>query len=164
MRIFIIGGTGFLGRHLLPKLHRLDHEITVLTRSRDKANDLESPGIKGVVGDLLQPESFMSRISPQDVVISVAMPEIRPGRISANQLRLLQRQTTTFFSTAITLAEQFNCPLILTLGTSFRTTGKQIADLKVNRKSYIFPSTKVHPENLYTKKEAYFNISGHLAT
>jgi len=128
MRILVIGGTGFLGSHLLPRLHKQGHDITVLTRSRDKADDLESPGIKGVVGDLLQPESFLSRISPQDAVISVAMPEIRPGRISVKQLRLLRKQTTIFFSTAIALAQQFNCPLILTLGTSFRTTGKQIAD------------------------------------
>jgi len=97
MKVLVIGGTGFLGRHLLPKLQQLNHEITVLTRSRDEANDFESTGIKGVVGDLLQPESFISRISPQDVVISVAMPEIRPGRISVTELKFLQRKTTTFF-------------------------------------------------------------------
>jgi len=128
MRIFVIGGTGFLGRHLLARLDKQDHNITVLTRSRDKADRLESTGIKGVVGDLLQPESFISRLSPQDVVISVAMPEIQPGRISAKQLRLLQKQTTTFFSTVITLGVQFNCPLVLTQGASFKTTGNQIAD------------------------------------
>jgi nucleoside-diphosphate-sugar epimerase len=128
MRVLVIGGTGFLGRHLLPKLHRQEHDVTVLTRSRNKADGFESLGMKGVVGDLLQPESFMSRVSPQDAVISVAMPEIQPGRISGKQLKLLQKQTTSFFSTAIALAEQFNCPLILTLGTSFRTKGKQIAD------------------------------------
>ena len=83
MKVLVIGGTGFLGTHLILKLQKQGHEVTILTRSREKASDLESLGTKVVVGDLLQPESFMHALSPQDAVISVAMPDIRPGRISS---------------------------------------------------------------------------------
>jgi len=128
MRVFVIGGTGFLGTHLLPKLRKQGYDVTTLTRSREKASSFESLSIKGVVGDLLQPESFISGLIPQDAVISIAMPEIQPGRISRKRFRILQRQTTAYFSTSVAIAEKFNCPLIITLGTSFRTTGDEVAD------------------------------------
>ena len=50
MRVFVIGGTGFLGTHLLRKLLDHGHDVTVLTRSREKASGSESLGIKGVKG------------------------------------------------------------------------------------------------------------------
>jgi len=128
MRVFVAGGTGFLGTHLLPKLLEHGHDVTVLTRSREKASGFESSGIKGVVGDLLQPESFISQLTPQDIVISIAMPEIKPGRMLSKRLRTLQKQTLAYFTTPIAIAERFNCPLIMTLGTSFRTTEDEVAD------------------------------------
>lgn len=128
MRVFVAGGTGFLGTHLLPQLLKQGHDVTTLTRSREKTSSLEALGVKAMVGDLLQPESLISRLTPQDAVISVAMPEIQPGRISSKQFRILQKQTTAYFSTSIAIAEKVNCPLILTLGTSFRTAGDEVAD------------------------------------
>ncbi len=129
MKVFVIGGTGFLGGHLLPKLIREGHDVTVLTRSREKADSLESRGIDAVVGDLLDADSFISQLTPYEAVLSIAMPEIRPGkRVSGKQFKILQKQTTAYFSTAIAIADGFNCPLILTLGTSFRTSGEQVAD------------------------------------
>lgn len=128
MKVFVVGGTGFLGTHLLPKLLEQSHDVTVLTRSSEKASSLESLGVKVVVGDLLQPESFISSLTPQDAVISIAMPEIQPGRISSKRFEMLQKQTTAYFLTSIAVAEKLSCPLILTLGTSFRTTGDEVAD------------------------------------
>jgi len=128
MRVFVVGGTGFLGTHLLPKLLEHGYDVTVLTRSREKAASFETVGIKVLVGDLLQPEPFMPSLTPQDAVISVAMPEIQPGRITSKRFGILQKQTTTYFSTSIAIAEKLSCPLILTLGTSFRTAGDEVAD------------------------------------
>lgn len=128
MRVFVVGGTGFLGTHLLPKLLERGHNITVLTRDEGKTSRLKSLGINGVVGDLLEPESFLSRLSPHDAVISVAMPDIRPARISSQRFRVLREQTTVYFTTPIAVAKRLGCPLMVTLGTSFRTTGEQVAD------------------------------------
>jgi len=128
MRVFVVGGTGFLGTHLLPKLLEHGYDVTVLTRSREKAASFETVGIKVLVGDLLQPEPFMPSLTPQDAVISVAMPEIQPGRITSKRFGILQKQTTTYFSTSIAIAEKLSCLLILTLGTSFRTAGDEVAD------------------------------------
>ena len=115
MRVFVIGGTGFLGTFLIPKLMENGHEITVLTRNKEKVSRLESLGINVMVGDLLRPESFLARIPPQDAVISIAMPEVKPGRISQKKLKKLQEKTKIFFSTPIAIAEKSHCPLIVTL-------------------------------------------------
>lgn len=128
MRVLVIGGTGFLGTHLVPKLLDRGHDVTVLARSRDKVADLESLGVRGVPGDLLRPESFMAGLPPQDVVVSIARPGFKPGRMSRKQFETLREQTPLYFSTPIAMAERLDCPLIVTLGTSFRTTGDQVAD------------------------------------
>ena len=128
MRVFVIGGAGFLGTHLILKLQKEGHEVTILTRGKEKAYDLENLGAKVVVGDLLQPESFMPALVLQDAVVAVAMPDIRPGRTSSKRFKVLRNQTTSYFSTAIASAEKSSCPLILTLGTGFRTRGEEVVD------------------------------------
>ena len=128
MRIFIIGGGGFLGTHLVPKLLEQNHTLSILTRNREKAKKLEAAGIKAVVGDLLQPERFLPGIKPHDAVVNIAMPDIKPGRVTGEQFNKLRKQTTSFFSTAIAIAEKAECPLIATLGTSFHTRGDEVAD------------------------------------
>ena len=37
MKILITGGTGLIGRFLIPRLQELDHSITVVTRDPAKA-------------------------------------------------------------------------------------------------------------------------------
>lgn len=128
MKVYIIGGTGFLGTFLIPKLMAKGHDITVLTRSKDKVSQLESSGINVVVGDLLRPESILERIPPQDAVISIAMPDVKIGRVSQKKLKSLQVKTKMYFSTPVAIAEQCQCPLIVTLGSSFTTRGDETAD------------------------------------
>jgi len=35
-KIVVLGGTGFVGSHLVPRLHADGHSITVLSRNREK--------------------------------------------------------------------------------------------------------------------------------
>lgn len=44
MQILITGGTGLIGRHLIPRLLELGHQITVVTRSPDKARQILDSG------------------------------------------------------------------------------------------------------------------------
>ena len=77
---------------------------------------------------MLQLERFLPAIKPHDAVVNIAMPDIRPGRVTGEQFHSLRRQTTSYFSTAIAIAEKAECPLIATLGTSFHTRGNEVAD------------------------------------
>jgi nucleoside-diphosphate-sugar epimerase len=128
MRIFLAGGTGFLGTFLIPKLKKNGHDITVLTRDKQKVPQLESLGVTAIVGDLLHPDPILAGIPAQDVILSIAMPEVKPGRMSRKMFKKLQEETKTLFLAPIAIAEKCLCPLIVTLGTSFKTDGKEIAD------------------------------------
>lgn len=40
MQILITGGTGLIGRHLIPRLLTLGHQVTVVTRNPDNARQI----------------------------------------------------------------------------------------------------------------------------
>jgi nucleoside-diphosphate-sugar epimerase len=68
--VFITGGTGFLGRHLIPVLCRAGHSVRVLTRQPDAYPWLQRyPRVEIVVGDLRQPETFGAAVQGSQWVI-----------------------------------------------------------------------------------------------
>ncbi len=52
MKIFIAGGTGAIGRLLVPMLVEAGHKVVGLTRAEERAPQLEGMGAKAVVGDV----------------------------------------------------------------------------------------------------------------
>jgi 2-alkyl-3-oxoalkanoate reductase len=51
MRVFVAGGTGALGRRLVPRLVARGHEVTATTRSASKAGELRALGGRPIVVD-----------------------------------------------------------------------------------------------------------------
>ena len=71
MNIFIAGGTGAIGRFLVPLLVKAGHKVTVLTRSPDRTAQLGQMGAVPVIGDVYD-ESRLARLvaeSEAEVVI-----------------------------------------------------------------------------------------------
>ncbi|MDG4825709.1 NAD(P)-dependent oxidoreductase [Asanoa sp. WMMD1127] len=62
MRVFVTGGTGALGRHLVPALVGAGHEVTATTRSPDKVEGLRAAGAEPVVVDALDREAVISAV------------------------------------------------------------------------------------------------------
>ncbi|MDX2078835.1 MAG: NAD-dependent epimerase/dehydratase family protein, partial [bacterium] len=61
--IFVTGGTGFLGRHLIPALCREGHTIKVLTRTPEQHTWLTNyPRVSIVKGDLDNLEVLMEGV------------------------------------------------------------------------------------------------------
>jgi 2-alkyl-3-oxoalkanoate reductase len=52
MNIFIAGGTGAIGRELLPMFVKGGHRIVAMTRSSDRVRQLEAMGAQPVIGDV----------------------------------------------------------------------------------------------------------------
>ena len=129
MKVFIIGGTGFLGSHLVPKLVEQGHEVTVLTRNKNHKKIIHQQGAKSLVGDIGDINSFMSHLSPQDLIILLAMPGVHPGRkIRKKAFRYLKKVTKVFYNNALHLGWKFNCPVILTQEASYITGNNEVAD------------------------------------
>lgn len=51
MRVFVAGGTGAIGRRLVPQLVRCGHQVTATTRSVGKTDRLRTLGAEAVVVD-----------------------------------------------------------------------------------------------------------------
>lgn len=71
MRIFIVGGTGFVGRALSARLAAEGHDVQVLSRSPDKAGHLPE-GVAAVVGDPTRPGPWQEQAAKAEVIINLA--------------------------------------------------------------------------------------------
>ena len=65
MNIVITGGTGLIGRHLIPRLLELGHQITVVTRNPQKASSVLGPRVT-----LWQGLADQSNLNGVDAVIT----------------------------------------------------------------------------------------------
>jgi uncharacterized protein len=71
MRIFITGGTGFVGRSLMTRLLQDGHEITILTRSLKNARPLPD-GASYVEGDPTKEGLWQERLAEHEGIINLA--------------------------------------------------------------------------------------------
>jgi uncharacterized protein len=70
MQFFILGGTGFVGKHLIEWLLRQGHTVEALGRSSKSLERLPT-GCLAVTGDPIQPGDWQVRASQADVVINL---------------------------------------------------------------------------------------------
>ena len=67
--VFITGGSGYLGRRLIPRLAEAGHEIRALTRQAS-AHKIP-PGCQVVLGDALNKDSFAHHIKPAETFVQL---------------------------------------------------------------------------------------------
>ena len=71
MKVFITGGTGFVGTTLSQKLAQEGHEVTLLTRNI-KSNPTAFQRVSYVEGDPTRKGPWQEKVADQDVVINLA--------------------------------------------------------------------------------------------
>ena len=76
MKIFITGGTGFIGQHLIQMLSQDPCELIVLSRKQQPTFWCGSKYINLVKGDLTKPETYKDELLKCEVIINIAA-EIR---------------------------------------------------------------------------------------
>lgn len=75
MKVFVTGGSGFLGSALIKRLIAGGHEVTALTRSETAASALQKLGVqKTVTGHLRNIPEWESSLQGHDVVVHCAAP------------------------------------------------------------------------------------------
>ena len=68
LNVFVLGGTGFIGNHLLRMLSVKGVTVKVLSRDSKKVNPFTG-NIRFVVGDLQQVDSLIEFFEPGSIVI-----------------------------------------------------------------------------------------------
>jgi nucleoside-diphosphate-sugar epimerase len=72
MRVFLTGGTGYVGSAVLESLVRGGHQVDALVRNSEGAAAVQARGATPVLGDLLQPVSWRDAAAAADGAIHAA--------------------------------------------------------------------------------------------
>jgi nucleoside-diphosphate-sugar epimerase len=80
MRIFLTGGTGYIGSAVLDVLVRGGHHVDALVRRRDAAAAIAARGAHPVLGDLAQPAGYVGTAEIADGVVHAAIDDSSRGR------------------------------------------------------------------------------------
>ncbi|HVQ17824.1 MAG TPA: NAD(P)-dependent oxidoreductase [Actinomycetes bacterium] len=92
MRVFVAGGTGVLGRRLVPQLVSRGHEVTATTTNKTKLGVVAELGATGVVMDGLDPSSVRDAVASAgpDVIVH-QMTGISPAHAGKPNMRNFDR-------------------------------------------------------------------------
>ncbi|WRT68658.1 uncharacterized protein IL334_005637 [Kwoniella shivajii] len=72
MKVFVTGGSGWVGKHVVPELIAHGHKVLALARSNDAAKALEGQGAQVVRGTLEDIDILQSSAKDSDAVIHLA--------------------------------------------------------------------------------------------
>src|SRR5438477_5058428 len=100
MKVLVLGGTGTVGSQVARELVARKADVSILTRSADKASRLPQ-GARGVVGDLLDPDAVRTAFRGMDAVFlltALSTSEAHEGLLAVNGARLARVKRIVFLS------------------------------------------------------------------
>ena len=80
MRIFLTGGTGYVGSAVLDALLRAGHEVTALVRDPEKAERVARRGVRPILGELGKPTSYQVQAENADAIVHTAFEYSKRGQ------------------------------------------------------------------------------------
>jgi len=91
MQILITGGTGLVGRHLIPELRSRGHDVLVVTRDVAKAGLYLDDDIELLEADPAVAEGWIDRVPTSDAVINLVGEPVADGLWTKGKRRQLRR-------------------------------------------------------------------------
>lgn len=85
MRVFLTGGTGFIGSAVVRALVEGGHGVTALNRSAEKAPGLRELGAVPLEGDMAEPSGYGDAASEHDALVHCAF-QYRAGTVEADRV------------------------------------------------------------------------------
>lgn len=114
MKVFVTGGTGFIGKYLVEKLAKRGDDVVCLTRNLSTANLPAYNNVEFVEGDILNPESYEKFLKGLDVVYYLAaFVDHDPSKKNLSY-DINVKALKTFFE----LAEKNNVPRVVYLSSA----------------------------------------------
>jgi nucleoside-diphosphate-sugar epimerase len=72
VKVFVTGGSGYLGRAVVAALREAGHQVTGLARSAEAAAVLQKLGARAVIGELSRPASFTGEAAGDEAIVHIA--------------------------------------------------------------------------------------------
>ena len=117
MKVFVFGGTGFIGSRIVKCLVQNKHTVSALARSQEKAETLKRMGAFPYLGDLDKRETIRDAIKGSEVIVNAAFPSFL-GRMTMRRVRKDSEEGFKQMENLLeTISEIGNIPVILTEGT-----------------------------------------------
>lgn len=69
--VFVVGGTGFIGPHLIKAFLEKGYQVTALVRSEKKASHLPK-GVHQILGDPMRPGPWQGEVKEAEVIVNLA--------------------------------------------------------------------------------------------
>ncbi len=95
MRFLVLGGTGFIGRHLIGSLVNMNHKVTAIIRSFERGNGLPQV-VDLVLADPLEPGDWQRYVEWADAIVNlVGRPIVGPWTATVKREILETRLKST---------------------------------------------------------------------
>jgi nucleoside-diphosphate-sugar epimerase len=150
MRVFVTGGTGFIGGHVVRQLRERGDEVRALVRTRSKGTALQELGCELVPGSLSDTDAIRAGMDGCDgVVHGAAVYEVG---IPEREHRAMYEANVVGTETVLRAALEANVPKVVYISTvgAFGNTKGQVVD-----ESYEHPGTGYTSYYEETKVEAH---------
>ena len=100
MKISVIGSTGVLGCHVVPRLTERGHHVRAIARKPAEVNRLQRMGVEAVIGDILVPDTLAPATASCDAALHLATAIARPGKAQDWQIndRIRREGTRNFIA------------------------------------------------------------------
>lgn len=79
MKILVVGSTGILGRHIVPRLLERGHAVRTVVRKPEQVTELQRLGVGAALGDILDAESLKRAATGCEVALHLATAIPKPG-------------------------------------------------------------------------------------
>ncbi len=122
MKVVIIGGTGFIGRHVAPILAGSGHTVTILTRTR-RASAVIGGDIQLQEWDPSDRQTMEQRLQGQDAVINLAGAPLAEGRWTSSRKNVLRTSRIEITRTIVTALSRLSTPVRPTILVSASGVG-----------------------------------------
>lgn len=100
MQVFVFGGTGFIGKHVIMKLVEAGHTVDAFARGEASKPALSAIGAATVVGDVMNPASYAAAVRKADAVIWIAqLMHAEEHSVVSSLLGMMQGGDKTFIFT-----------------------------------------------------------------
>jgi nucleoside-diphosphate-sugar epimerase len=72
MRVFLTGGTGYIGSAVLDALFRAGHQVVAIARDPEKVERLNTRGATGILAEVATPNKYLAEVKTCDAVVHTA--------------------------------------------------------------------------------------------